>query len=186
MRIACFCPRHRRVSSGRVWQGFFGCCCSQAEADTMPVLCGAWIPRCACCRGGDVAGLIRGCSSLQESSEVCSQTGAYVAVCDAVMFIRGSLRCSSESCFVALLSDGLASLRSADHARAVRCLALPRWQKGGLHCVGLESRWRQVFRAVGLRPVTGSKGWGHVPSNLGTLFGPWSCRDSSLCSLERQ
>ena len=50
----------------------------------------------------------------------------------------------------------------------------------------LESRWRHVCRAVGLRPVTGSKGWGHVSSNLGHLFGPRSCRDSSLCSWERR
>ena len=64
-------------------------------------------------------------------------------------------------------------------------MALPRWQKGGLHCDDLESRQRQVCRAVGLRPVTGSKGWGHVSSKLGTLFGPRSCRycepGSGLC-----
>ena len=49
----------------------------------------------------------------------------------------------------------------------------------------LGSGWRHVCRAVGLRPVTGSKGWGHVSSKLGTLFGPRSCRycepGSGLC-----
>ena len=61
-------------------------------------------------------------------------------------------------------------------------MALPRWQKGGLHCGWSASRRRQVCRAVGLRPVTGSKGWGLVSSNLGTLFGPRSCRLTRYCT----
>ena len=61
-------------------------------------------------------------------------------------------------------------------------MALPRWQKGGLHCGWSASRRRQVCRAVGLRPVTGSKGWGLVSSNLGTLFGPRSCRWTRYCT----
>ena len=64
--------------------------------------------------------------------------------------------------------------------------ALPRWhcrdgRRVGYTVDGVESRRRQVCRAVSLRPVTGSKGWGHVSSVLGTLFGPRSCRLTRYC-----
>ena len=85
MRIASSCPRHRRVSSVRVWQGRF---------------------------------LLDG-------------TGVVVAVCSHRLF---------HSCL--LVVDRLLPWTSCaapkgwsrHHARAVRCLALPRWQQGGLHC----------------------------------------------------
>ena len=62
--------------------------------------------------------------------------------------LRGSLRCSSESCFVALLSHGVASLRSARHA----CSGVqPCPSEGTTNVALLRAEWLLLHGAASLR-----------------------------------
>ena len=156
MRIACSCPRHRRVSSGRVWQGF-----SDAAAVRLKHT------SCSCCAVlGFLAVLVGEAVMLLGSSEgvaPCRRAprglqsdwgtrGSHAVMLSSssegrLMVVR-SLRCSSESCFVALLPHGVASLRSARHAGSG---VQPCPSEGTTNVALLRAEWLLLHGAASLR-----------------------------------